>query len=89
MKKINPKNCKEDNFKMSFKPINNLIVRKEIREKFNIEQVEKSGRYHYYTNEENYIKFKDYVEELKKSHKKNKRRLSNGKGINKGMHFYL
>ncbi len=89
MKKINFKNCKEDNFKMSFRPINKLMDKKEVRNEFNIKQVEKSGRYHYYTDEENYIKFKDYVEEMKKSYKKNKRRLSNNKGINKGMHYYL
>lgn len=77
MKKINIKSCKEDNFKLSMLAITKLMQKKDIRKKFNIIQKEESGRYHYYTDDENYIKFKDFVEFMKKSHKKNKRRNYN------------
>lgn len=79
MKKINTKGCKEDGFALSFLPITNLLQKKEVRKNFNIEQVEKGNRYHYYCSEQDYLRFKDFVKLMKITHKKNKRRQYNQK----------
>lgn len=78
MIKINTKNCKESGFKLSMLGITKLIEKKKIRDEFNIKVEEKGNRYHYYTDEKNYIRFKDFVSDLKKQYKRNKRRKHDG-----------